>query len=230
MKWYDVDGDGNICYEEFLRGMRDPLSTRMQAMVDTVFGMMDKDGSGVITSKDIFNLYDVDCHEEFIRGEKTKDQIIAEFLDNFDGMRGNNDGKVTKQEWNDYYTDLAFSVPSEEYFVRMMEQTWCVAEDSSSQTFQTDLAQILKLFRQRLLVISNGTQEEYKLQQIFDEFDVDQNGILTLNEMGALLAKLGISVERKYLSAIIRAMDTNKSGSVEFEEFKTYVIYDPYRG
>ena len=22
MKYYDIDGDGNICYEEFLRGLR----------------------------------------------------------------------------------------------------------------------------------------------------------------------------------------------------------------
>jgi Ca2+-binding EF-hand superfamily protein len=28
MKYYDVDGDGNISYEEFIRGLRDPLTER----------------------------------------------------------------------------------------------------------------------------------------------------------------------------------------------------------
>jgi len=53
--------------------------------------------------------------------------------------------------------------------------------------------------------------------------------MLTMDELAALLAKLEISVERKYLSAIIRALDTNESGAVEFEEFKNFIIYDPYK-
>ena len=61
---------------------------------------------------------------DFIDGRKSKDQILTEFLNNFDGARGNNDGVVTEQEWCDYYTDLSMSVPSDEYFVRMMESTW----------------------------------------------------------------------------------------------------------
>jgi len=28
MKFYDTDGDGNVSYDEFLRGLRDPLSDR----------------------------------------------------------------------------------------------------------------------------------------------------------------------------------------------------------
>jgi len=33
MKAYDVDGDGNISYEEFLRGMREELNDRKKGMV-----------------------------------------------------------------------------------------------------------------------------------------------------------------------------------------------------
>ena len=64
---------------------------------------------------------------------------------------------------------------------------------------------------------------------MFEEFDVNQNGMLTMDEMAALLAKLEISVERKYLSAIIKALDSNGSGAVEFDEFKSFIIYDPYK-
>ena len=46
MKYYDVDGDGNITYEEFLRGMRDPLTARRLEMVERAFKILDKDGSG----------------------------------------------------------------------------------------------------------------------------------------------------------------------------------------
>lgn len=53
MKYYDIDGDGNITYEEFLRGLRDPLSDRKKLIVDRAFKLMDRDGSGVVQVKDI---------------------------------------------------------------------------------------------------------------------------------------------------------------------------------
>jgi len=59
---------------------------------------------------------------EFIEGRKTREQILNEFLNNFEGVKGNS--IISKQEFYDYYTDLSMSIPSDEYFVRMMESTW----------------------------------------------------------------------------------------------------------
>jgi hypothetical protein len=61
---------------------------------------------------------------EFVEHRKTKEQILTEFLNNFDGAQGNNDGIITVQEFFDYYTDLSMSVPNDEYFVRMLESSW----------------------------------------------------------------------------------------------------------
>lgn len=69
---------------------------------------------------------------EYIEGRKSKDQILTEFLNNFEGARGNRDGVITKDEFFDYYTDLSMSCPSDEYFVRMMESTWQVPEEDNS--------------------------------------------------------------------------------------------------
>jgi Ca2+-binding EF-hand superfamily protein len=33
MKYYDVDGDGNVSFEEFMRGLKDDLTPRRAAMV-----------------------------------------------------------------------------------------------------------------------------------------------------------------------------------------------------
>jgi len=99
MKFYDLDGDGSITYDEFLSGLRDPLNERRLNMVKKAFAMLDKSGNGTITVSDIAGIYDVSQNPEFLEGRKTKDEILAEFLNNFDGPRGNNDGQVTWDEF-----------------------------------------------------------------------------------------------------------------------------------
>jgi Ca2+-binding EF-hand superfamily protein len=42
-------------------------------MVDKVFAMLDRDGSGVINIQDIIQIYDVSLNPDFIERRKTKD-------------------------------------------------------------------------------------------------------------------------------------------------------------
>jgi len=135
MKYYDIDGDGNINYEEFLRGLRDDLTPRRAAMVAKAFDILDMNGSGEINFKDVADMYDVSCHKDFIEGRKTKEQIVNEFLNTFDGAKGNNDGVISRTEWNDYYTDLSISLPSDDYFVQMMESTWGICEHEDTAVY-----------------------------------------------------------------------------------------------
>ena len=124
MKYYDVNGDGNISYDEFLGGLKDELSERRLNMVKKAFSMLDKSGNGEITVSDIEGIYDVSSNAQFLEGSKTKEQVLTDFLENFEGARGNRDGKVTFAEFCEYYGDLGMSTPSDEYFVKMMESTW----------------------------------------------------------------------------------------------------------
>ena len=64
---------------------------------------------------------------------------------------------------------------------------------------------------------------------MFKDFDLNSSGALTIDEMAGMLAKLGISVERKFIEALMRELDTNRTGMLEFEEFTTFLIYDPYK-
>ena len=72
----------------------------------------------------IVNIYDVSKNAEFIEHKKTKEQILIEFLNNFETARGKHDGHLTFAEFVDYYTDLSMSIPSDDYFVGMMESAW----------------------------------------------------------------------------------------------------------
>ena len=59
MKYYDIDGDGNIGYEEFIRGLRDPLSERRKNMVEKAFATVDRNRNGAVSIAGIDAIYDV---------------------------------------------------------------------------------------------------------------------------------------------------------------------------
>jgi len=192
------------------------------AMVSKAFAMMDRDGSGVITIDDIAQIYDVSMNPEFLEGRKTRNEILADFLNNFDGARGNNDGRVSRQEWDDYYTDLSMSTPSDEYFVRMMESTWQVPEEENSGVTQQTVSHLLREVKARVWELAR--QNPQFLQKIFNDFDLNQSGHLTIDEVTNLIAKLKISVERKYVYPFFKVIDANNSGGIEYAEFEAYIL------
>lgn len=100
-KYFDKDGDG-ISLEEFLCALKEPLNSRRQNIVDRAFRVMDRDGSGEVTSDDVKHLYNAKDNPLVIQGKKTEAQVLVDFLNNFDGTEGNNDGKITKTEWDGY--------------------------------------------------------------------------------------------------------------------------------
>jgi Ca2+-binding EF-hand superfamily protein len=222
MKYYDVDGDGQISFDEFVGGLRDPLTERRANMVERAFNIMDRDGSGVIEASDIAHLYDVSQHREFIEGSKTKDEILEDFLNSFDGVRGNNDGKVSKDEWYDYYTDLSVSVPSDDYFVQMMESVWNICEDEDDSVYHDKINQYVEYVYSQLTALTGGSKDQGLIRKIFDDFDLNQNEIITIDEFANMVAKLEISVERRYLRGIFHEIDMNHSGAIEFDEFYAF--------
>jgi Ca2+-binding EF-hand superfamily protein len=205
---------------------RDLLTPRRAAMVDKAFNRLDMNGSGELTPDDIATIYDVSMNPEFVEGRKTKDQILSDFLGNFEGKKGNNDGVITKDEFVDYYTDLSMSVPSDEYFVRMMESTWQQPEDDNTAAVKQTVQHLLVEVRARTLELARNDPKFVK--KVFSDFDLNQSGHLTIDEMTNMIAKLKISVERKYVYPFFKVIDANNSGGIEYPEFEHYLVNNPY--
>ena len=62
------------------------------------------------------------------------------------------------------------------------------------------------------------------LRKIFNDFDLNHSGNLTIDEVTNLIAKLKISVERKFVYPFFKVIDRNNSGGFEFDEFEAYII------
>ena len=56
---------------------------------------MDKDGSGSINGKEVGQMINCSSMPESSRAGRSDEELVAEFLNGFDGAKGNNDGNIT---------------------------------------------------------------------------------------------------------------------------------------
>jgi Ca2+-binding EF-hand superfamily protein len=123
---FDKDGNGEVDFEEFLTGIRGVLNDRRRGLVELAFGKIDKDGNGTIEPQDIVDCYDASKHPDVIAGKKTPDEIFREFLDTFD-VGGEVDGKVTQNEFMNYYANVSASIDDDDYFELMIRNAWHIS-------------------------------------------------------------------------------------------------------
>ncbi|KAG8782609.1 calmodulin-like 3 [Ceratobasidium sp. 428] len=62
-------------------------------------------------------------------------------------------------------------------------------------------------------------QAEDELRKVFTEFDLDRSGLIERGEMKAVLAKLGDKLSDEEIQLIIREVDMDGDGKVNFAEF-----------
>merc|ERR1719223_1241605 len=91
-KHFDSNQNGSIDFEEFIQGLRDPLSDRRTALVHMAFDRLDKEHKGAVLPQDLIDTYDVSKHPDVMAGIKSAQSVLREFLDTFD-VGGEKDGK-----------------------------------------------------------------------------------------------------------------------------------------
>ncbi len=67
-------------------------------------------------------------------------------------------------------------------------------------------------------------QEIEKLWQAFKVLDVDGNGAISTEELGEVMRSLGQNPTEAGLRDLIKEIDVDLSGTIDFEEFKTLMI------
>lgn len=216
----DRSGDGSIDYDEFLRAIKGDLSERRRNMVNKAFDIMDRDGSGVLTIEDLRGIFNGSKHPDVLAGRITEDQALEEFLNQLDGMTGNNDGSVTREEFIEYYTDVSSAIPTDEYFITMMESVWMVPEGEYSEEELKRLDELGRILREKIRNRSTGGSDpRMRLQAAFKFVDsgtcsatpaaiaaghsqqrtacTDETGRLTIDEFRNALERMGVPVQRR---------------------------------
>lgn len=133
-KYFDKNNDGKISYDEFLRGIRGDLNAFRKGFVMQAYAKLDRTGDGIVDMNDMLAIYDVSFHPKFKTGEMSKADVLNEFMAQWDTVE--KDGKITKEEFIDYYTDVSASIDEDDYFELMIRNAWHIAggEGQSANT------------------------------------------------------------------------------------------------
>ena len=121
----DTDADGHVNYDAFLTSLRGKVNDTRQRAICAAFNKFDINGSGSITAADLKPVYNVSCHPRVMSGEITADEAFLEFLANF-ADRDNN-GRISKCEWNDFYAAVSLSIDNDDHFCELMKSSWQLA-------------------------------------------------------------------------------------------------------
>ena len=112
---FDLDHDGTVNFDEFLVGIRGEPAEVRKKWIHKAFLKFDKDGNGTITAADLKGVYNCSMHPKVISGEMTEDDVFVDFLKNFGDKNG--DGKITMQEWDDYYAAVSSNIDNDDHFI-----------------------------------------------------------------------------------------------------------------
>jgi Ca2+-binding EF-hand superfamily protein len=119
------------------------------------FSVIDRDGSGEVDAQEVAGMYDASKHPEVIARRKTATQVLTEFLDTFD-VGGVKDGRVTKQEFINYYSNLGASIDNEDYFELMIRNAWHLSGGAGMCASTTNM--------KVLVTDSNGNERTIEVQ------------------------------------------------------------------
>merc|ERR1712185_637443 len=67
-----------------------------------------------------------ECWRVKLISDPTRRQVMKEFLETFD-VGGEVDGKVTRDEFANYYTNVGASIDSDDYFELMIRNAWHIS-------------------------------------------------------------------------------------------------------
>ncbi|CAA2995061.1 calmodulin 1 [Olea europaea subsp. europaea] len=127
----------------------------------------------------------------------------------FDRFDINKDGKISPHE----YKTILKAIGNRDFITKEVQKIFEVA-DLDGDGF-IDFNEFMEAYKKA------GGVKKTDLQIAFRAFDKDSNGKITAEEVKELLHKLGESCSLRDCRRMVRAVDTNGDGVIDFDEFMT---------
>lgn len=96
-------------------------------MLETVYNRLDTQNTGALSVNVIRDRYYPDGHPDVLRHNKNPDDIFIEFINSLDvylEYREIHDGRMSLEDFIDFYSFFCFSIDSDEEFTRQITGVW----------------------------------------------------------------------------------------------------------
>lgn len=236
-KFFDVDRNGSIAYNEFLRTVRGRLNPVRRALVKAAFDALDalNEGGprGFLTIRNIEKFYSTSLIPAVKAGLKSRDDALVDYLSGFEGSEGNGDGKVNLEEWIRYYEEISSSIDEDDEFGQMMNNTWRHLKSGKKHvinfTPKGELELLEKQLREAIFRKKVANNPKRVLQQTFGVLDKNRSGTVDLDEFVNALEGFGMQVQGRRpgvgglpmqtVRALFTKYDADQSGLLSISEF-----------
>ena len=249
-KYIDRNRSGAIDYDEFLRAVRGPMNGFRKALVAQAFNKLDADESGILDINDVKRFYNARGHPDVRSGKKSEEEILGEFLETFEMHHnldgGQNDRRVTKEEFEEYYNNISMSIDNDQYFELMMNNAWKLSEApayTKNKAWKSEDApgkappsrsgrpqpqpvdrpsssvpkgDIFERFRSKLA--ARGARGIIGIARQFKIMDDDNSKTLSLAEFKKGCHDFRVDLPDQEITQLYQSIDRDRSGVIDYDE------------
>ena len=122
--------DYKIKYDLLLKSLVGNIPIKRRILIQKVFNTFQKDNKGKVLITDIKNRFNASRHPDAIKGIKTTNKILGEFLDFLETFREYNNNlhgfsfNMSIQEFCDFYGEISMSIEDDKYFEMLLINCW----------------------------------------------------------------------------------------------------------
>ena len=179
---FDKNKNGVIDYDEFIRIIRGEMNENRKKIVEEIFNKLDINHLNAIEKEELISKFNAKNHPDVLNGKKTEDEILLEFIETFENTYNylcgtENDGKVTLEEFMEYYENVSLSIDNDDYFEMLINNTWGFNNENENNFINNNN----KGWSNKNENNDNNLQSNYK-RRFGDNNKRNNNNINTINE------------------------------------------------
>ncbi len=140
-----------VDYEEMLAGIRGQMNPTLLVLAHQAFDRLDPAGRNMIDPQDLLLKFDATKHPDVATRQRTAEEVLQELLDNFD-VGAVAAGKITRDEFINYYHNIAAALQDDDYLEIILRRTWHIGDEIALPK----LLQQKELMQQQQLAINGG--------------------------------------------------------------------------
>ena len=233
---FDKNKNGVIDYDEFIRIIRGEMNENRKKIVEEIFNKLDINHLNAIEKEELISKFNAKNHPDVLNGKKTEDEILLEFIETFENTYNylcgtENDGKVTLEEFMEYYENVSLSIDNDDYFEMLINNTWGFNNENENNFINNNN----KGWSNKNENNDNNLQSNYK-RRFGDNNKRNNNNINTINEKNVvqnefypnennILDIFRNEIRKKGAKGIIglakqfKLFDENKNKTLDYKQF-----------